>query len=95
MRCGASPRIRACRWRPTSSSRLLREAIIAFDPAAKGVIGRLGHYPDGENRFGIHPYMLYKNTRELLRIDRCALGQVKSPTYYRCFVAPERLTHAD
>jgi len=73
----------------------LREAIIAFDPAAKGVIGRLGHYPDGENRFGIHPYMLYKNTRELLRIDRCALGQVKSPTYYRCFVAPERLTHAD
>ena len=73
----------------------LREAIIASDPSTKGKIGRLGHFADGENRYGIHPYMLYKNTRELLRVDLCARGQVKTATYYRCFVAPERLTHAD
>jgi hypothetical protein len=73
----------------------LREAIIASDPKTKGVIGRLGHYPDGENRFGIHPYMLYKNTRELVRVNRCAIAQLKSATYHRCFVAPERLTHTD
>jgi hypothetical protein len=73
----------------------LREAIIATDPTVKGTIGRLGHYPDGESRFGIHPYMLYKETRELLRVDRCAVGQMRSLTYHRCFVAPERLTYAN
>jgi hypothetical protein len=73
----------------------LREAIIASDSTAKGKIGRLGHYPDQESRFGIHPYMLYKQTRELLRFDRCAKSQMKAAIYYRCFVAPERLTHAD
>jgi len=73
----------------------LREAMIASDPKVKGNIGRFGHYPDQESRFGIHPYMLYKDTRELLRVDRCAKGQIKAATYYRCFVAPERLTHAE
>jgi hypothetical protein len=73
----------------------LREAIIASDPSVRGTIGRLGHYSDGETRFGIHPYMLYKDTRELLRVERCAAGQARSPTDYRCFVAPERFTHAD
>ena len=73
----------------------LRAAMIASDPTAKGTIGRLGHYPDQESRFGIHPYMLYKETRELLRVDRCAKSQIKATIYYRCFVAPERLTHAD
>jgi hypothetical protein len=73
----------------------LREAMIASDPTAKGSIGRLGHYPDQESRFGIHPYMLYKDTRELLRVDRCAKGQIKAATYYRCFVAPKRLTVTD
>jgi len=74
---------------------VLREAIIAVEPRAKGKIGRLGHYSDQESRFGVHPYMLYKETRELLRVDRCAKGQLKSPTYHRCFVAPERLTHTE
>jgi hypothetical protein len=73
----------------------LREAIIASDPSAKGKIGRLGHFADGESRYGIHPYMLYKHTRELLRVDVCARGHVKTAAYYRCFVAPERLTHSD
>jgi hypothetical protein len=73
----------------------LREAIIAFDPKAKGKIGRLGHYTDQETRFGIHPYMLYKDIRELLRVDQCARSRLKSANYNRCFVAPERLTHAD
>lgn len=73
----------------------LREAIIASDPKMKGKIGRLGHYPDGESRYDIHPYMLYKQTRELLRFDKCATRQVKAKDYYRCFVAPERLTEGD
>jgi hypothetical protein len=73
----------------------LREAMLAFDPKAKGKIGRLGHYSDQESRFGIHPYMLYHNIRELAQVDRCARSRIGAPTYYRCFVAPERLTHAD
>jgi hypothetical protein len=73
----------------------LREAIIASDPSIKGKIGRLGHYSDQESRFGIHPYMLYREIRELLRVDRCAKAQIKSPRYPRCFVAPEELTYAD
>jgi hypothetical protein len=73
----------------------LREAMIASDPKAKGNIGRLGHFPDQESRFGIHPYMLYNNTRELLRVDRCAKGRLKATSYYRCFVAPERLTYTE
>jgi hypothetical protein len=74
----------------------LREAMIASDPSAKGRIDRLGHYSDEEeNRFGIHPYMLYKEINELLRFDRCASSRIKSASYYRCFVAPERLTHTD
>jgi hypothetical protein len=71
----------------------LREAMIASDPSLKGKIGRLGHFPDEEQRFGIHPYMLYKDTGELLRFDRCAKARIKAPAYGRCFVAPERLTH--
>ena len=73
----------------------LREAIIASDPSTKGKIGRLGHYSDQESRFGIHPYMLYKDIRELLRVDRCARTQIKAASYPRCFVAPERLTYTD
>ena len=73
----------------------LREAIIASDPTAKGVIGRLGHYPDQETCFGIHPYMLYKETRELLRVDRCAKSRTNAANYYRCFVAPDRLTYTE
>jgi hypothetical protein len=73
----------------------LREAIIASDPKSKGEIGRLGHYSDQESRFGIHPYMLYNKTSDLLRVDRCARDRVKAATYYRCFVAPERLTYTE
>ena len=68
----------------------LREAIIASDPSAKGKIGRLGHFSGEEGRFGIHPYILYKEPRDLLRIDRCAKAQIKAHArYYRCFVGPE------
>src|SRR5262249_41609222 len=73
----------------------LRAAIIASDASAKGKIGRLGHYSDQESRFGIHPYMLYKETRELLRVDRCAKGRIQSAGYARCFVAPDSLTHTE
>ena len=73
----------------------LRETMIASDPSAKGQIGRLGHYSDQESRFGIHPYMLYKEPRELLRVDQCAKSKSKTAAYYRCFVAPDRLTHTE
>ena len=39
--------------------------------------------------------MLYKETRELLRVDQCAKGRIRAASYYRCFVAPDRLTHVD
>jgi hypothetical protein len=73
----------------------LREAIIASDPKARGEIGRLGHFSGDDARFAIHPYMLYKETRELLRVDQCAKGRIGAASYYRCFVAPDRLTHVD
>ena len=65
----------------------LRQAIVEADPSVKGQIGRLGHFSDGEGRYLIHPYMLYKKESDLLAVHRCASGKVRAPTYYRCFVA--------
>ena len=64
----------------------LRRAILEADPSAKGQIDRLGHFSDGEGRYLIHPYMLYRKESDLLVIHRCATGKVRAPTYYRCFV---------
>ncbi len=64
----------------------LRQAIVEADPSVKGQIGRLGHYFDGEGRYLIHPYMLYRKESDLLAIHRCATGKVRVPAYYRCFV---------
>ncbi|QQS10839.1 MAG: hypothetical protein IPK81_14515 [Rhodospirillales bacterium] len=67
----------------------LREAIIDSDPAAKGRIGRLGHYPGG-NRYAIGTYMHYERLSDLLRVEACAQKRLRQPTYYRCFVNPPR-----
>ena len=64
----------------------LRQAIVEADPSVKGQIGRLGHFSDGEGRYLIHPYMLYRKESDLLAVHRCAAGKVRAPTYYRCFV---------
>jgi hypothetical protein len=65
----------------------LRQAIVEADPSVKGQIGRLGHYSDGEGRYLIHPYMLYRRESDLLAIHKCATGKLRAPTYYRCFVS--------
>jgi hypothetical protein len=64
----------------------LREAIIASDPSARGKIGRLGHYADGEQRYLVDPYVLYRQESDLLRIHACATANRKRPGYHRCFV---------
>ena len=70
----------------------LREAIIASDPGAKGQIDRLGHYLKDEGRYLIHPYMLYRKTSDLLRIEACARRRLKRADYPRCFVIEPEVT---
>jgi len=65
----------------------LRQAIVEADPSVKGQIGRLGHFHDGEGRYLIHPYMLYRRESDLLAVHKCATGKLRAPTYYRCFVS--------
>lgn len=76
------------------SGEALREAIIASDPEAKGQIDRLGHYLKEEGRYLIHPYMLYRKSTDLLRIDMCARQRLKRPDYPRCFVVEPEVTSA-
>jgi hypothetical protein len=64
----------------------LRQAIIASDPSAKGQIDRLGNFADGEGRYLIHPYMLYRREADLQRVHACATAKVRAANYYRCFV---------
>ncbi|MDX2204191.1 MAG: hypothetical protein NW223_15680 [Hyphomicrobiaceae bacterium] len=72
----------------------LRAAILDADPGAKGEIDRLGNYLREEGRYLIHPYMLYRRTADLVRIDACASGRLKRPDLYaRCFeIAPDPTT---
>lgn len=72
----------------------LRDAIIASDPEAKGQIDRLGHYLKEEGRYLIHPYMLYRKTGDLARIDACARQRQKRADYARCFVVGPEVTNA-
>jgi hypothetical protein len=65
----------------------LRQAIVEADPSVKAQIGRLGHFSDGEGRYLIHPYMLYRREADLLAIHKCATSKLRAPTYYRCFVS--------
>ena len=64
----------------------LRQAMIEADPSVKGQIDRLGNFSDGEGRYLIHPYMLYRRESDLQVVHRCATSKVRAPGYHRCFV---------
>jgi hypothetical protein len=65
----------------------LRNAILKVQPNLKGKIDRFGGTADGEQRYSIAPYLLYKNVKEFDRVDRCASRKHESEaSYYRCFI---------
>jgi hypothetical protein len=65
----------------------LRNAILKVQPNLKGKIDRFGGTPDGEVRYMIGPYLLYKRLDEFNRADRCAVRQrASAAAYYRCFI---------
>ena len=65
----------------------LRNAILEVAPHLKGKIDRFGGTPDGEQRYTIAPYLMYKGVEEFDRVDRCT-GRARSSdvAYYRCFI---------
>jgi hypothetical protein len=66
---------------------VLREAILAVDPSAKGKIDRLGNYADGSGRYLINPYMLYRQPSDLAVFTRCAASKaVAAADRAACFV---------
>ncbi|MEI9805204.1 MAG: hypothetical protein WDN48_13115 [Pseudolabrys sp.] len=65
----------------------LRSALLEIDPKLKGRIDRFGGTPDGEVRFMIAPYKLYRELAEVDGVPRCAARKASSDaTYYRCFI---------
>ena len=65
----------------------LRSAILEVDPKLKGKIDRFGGTPDGEVRYNISPYLLYKDDRVFEPVDRCATrAHTRPAAYYRCFI---------
>jgi len=65
----------------------LRSAILKVQPNLKGRIDRFGGTPDGELRYTIAPYLIYKNVREFDKVERCAgRTRLSEAAYYRCFV---------
>ncbi len=68
----------------------VRDAIVASDPSAKGKIDQFGHFLEGDDRYAIHPYRLYRNDAELAIVQRCATSKtVPAASYYACFVFDE------
>jgi hypothetical protein len=65
----------------------LRDAIVAAVPQAKGQIDRLGKFINRPGRFLIHPYLLYRDERDLAVFHRCLtdrrIGPAERPA---CFV---------
>jgi hypothetical protein len=65
---------------------MLKDAIIAAAPEMKGKVDRFGAWGDGSERFGIDPYVAYRDVDELTMFDQCARARQKSPeSYYLCF----------
>jgi hypothetical protein len=65
----------------------LRKAILAADPSVKGKIDRLGNFADRSGRYLIHPYLLYRQTRDLAVFSRCATSKAVAATdRAACFV---------
>jgi hypothetical protein len=65
----------------------LRRAILEVSPGLKGEIDRFGSAPNGEVRFLIRPYALYRTVSDLYGVDRCATARLRAASYYTCFVA--------
>ena len=65
----------------------LRNAILKVQPNLRGKIDRFGGTPDGELRYTIGPYLIYRQVEEFDRVDRCA-SRVRSSeaVYYGCFI---------
>ncbi|HZL40145.1 MAG TPA: hypothetical protein VFC45_07675 [Pseudolabrys sp.] len=69
----------------------LREAILKVQPNLKGRIDRFGGTADGEQRYTIAPYLIYKEVGEFDRVDRCAdRVHGSDASYYRCFILFDR-----
>jgi len=65
----------------------LRSAILDVAPKLKGQIDRFGGTPDGEIRYMIQPYKLYKEIEEFDPVVRCTSRKHASQAaYYRCFI---------
>ncbi len=65
----------------------LRQAILKVQPDLKGKIDRFGGTPDGELRYTIAPYLIYRQIREFDRVDRCASRpHISNVVYYGCFI---------
>ncbi|AMN42127.1 hypothetical protein RHPLAN_36950 [Rhodoplanes sp. Z2-YC6860] len=65
----------------------LRDAEIAAEPGVKGHIDRLGNFDNGEGRFLIHPYMLYRELADLAVFQRCVTSpRIKPGDRPLCFV---------
>jgi hypothetical protein len=69
------------------TSETLRGAILAVAPELAGRIDRLGNFADGSGRYLIHPYLLYRQPRDLAVFDRCVTSRrVRRAGRARCFV---------
>jgi hypothetical protein len=69
----------------------LRDAEIAAEPGVKGHIDRLGNFDNGEGRFLIHPYMLYRELADLAVFQRCVTSPKVKPTDRPlCFVIDDQ-----
>jgi hypothetical protein len=73
---------------------MLRDAIIASDPAMKGRIDRFGAWGDDAQRFAIDPYIPYRSLDDLDPVNRCAIARQRdSATYYLCFAIDYDRSH--
>jgi hypothetical protein len=69
----------------------LRDAMVAAEPGVKGHIDRLGNFDNGEGRFLIHPYMLYRELGDLAVFQRCvASPKIKPADRPLCFVIDDQ-----
>lgn len=65
----------------------LRDAIVAASPSVKGEIDRFGNFREGDGRFLIHPYLLYRQTADLAVFHRCVTNRrVAAADRAACFV---------
>jgi hypothetical protein len=67
----------------------LRDAILDIQPNLKGKIDRFGGSPDGEVRYMIGPYRIYKEEREFGAMLRCAARE-QGAAYYRCLTVKSK-----